>query len=78
MVNFFQANEDQSTFWSIKGTMVMKPKNKVSGIMVSGFIDERNGYLCLTQEYSQAQETDLSIQMEARCLFEYGEAKPAN
>jgi len=31
----FQANEDRSTFWGIKGTVVMKPKNKGSGIMVS-------------------------------------------
>ena len=37
----FQANEDQSTFWGIKGTVVMKPKNKGSGIMVSDFIDEK-------------------------------------
>ena len=72
----FQANEDQSTFWGIKGTVVMNPKNKGSGIMVSDFIDERNGYLCLTQEeYVRARQSDPSIQMEARCLFECGEAK---
>ena len=39
----FQANDDQSTFWGTKGTMVMKPKNKGSGIMVSDFIDEKMG-----------------------------------
>jgi len=51
----------------------MKPKIKGSGIMVS---DLKNGYLCLTQEeYIRARQTDKSIQMEARCLFEYGEAK---
>ena len=72
----FQANEDQSTFWGSKGTVVMKPKNKGAGIMVSDFIDERNGYLCLTQEeYVRAREADSTIQMQARCLFEYGEAK---
>lgn len=72
----FQANDDQSSFWGVKGTAVMKPKNKGSGIMVSDFIDEKNGYLCLTQEeYIRARQTDKSIQMKARCLFEYGEAK---
>ena len=39
----FQVNEDQSTFWGVKGTVVMKPKNKGSGIMVSDFIDEKMG-----------------------------------
>ena len=72
----FQANEDQSTFWGTKGTTVMKPKSKGSGIMVSDFIDEINGYLCLTQEeYRRAREVDPTMQMEARTLFEYGEAK---
>ena len=46
----FQANDDQSTFWRIEDTVVMKPKSKGCGIMVSDFIDEKNGYLCLTQE----------------------------
>ena len=72
----FQSNEDQSTFWGCKGTVVIKPKSKGTGIMVSDFIDERNGYLCLTQEeYTRAREADSSVCMEARCLFEYGEAK---
>jgi len=54
----------------------MKPKNKGSGIMVSDFIDEKNGYLCLTQEeYVRARQFDPTIQMQARCLFEYGEAR---
>ena len=72
----FQSNEDQSTFWGTKGAVVIKPKSKGAGIMVSDFIDERNGYLCLTQEeYTKAREADSSVRMEARCLFEYGEAK---
>lgn len=31
----FQANEDQPTLWAEKGTTVMRPKFKGSGIMVS-------------------------------------------
>lgn len=54
----------------------MKPKSKGSVIMVSDFIDEINGYLCLTQEeYIKAQEVDKAIQTEARSLLEYGEAR---
>ncbi len=34
----------QPTFWGTKGTHVIKLKSKGAGIMVSDFIDERNGY----------------------------------
>ena len=44
----FQANEDQPTLWTAKGTSVMRPKSNGSGIMVSDFIDEKNGYSKLT------------------------------
>lgn len=44
----FQAKEDQPTLWTAKGTSVMRPKSKGSGIMVSDFTDEKNGYLKLT------------------------------
>lgn len=37
----FQANKDQSTFWGVKGTVIMKPKHKGSGIMVSDITDEK-------------------------------------
>lgn len=38
----FQANDDQPTLWAEKGTTVIRPKSKGSGIMVSDFVD---GYL---------------------------------
>ena len=41
----FQSNEYQPMLWAEKGTNVMRLKSKGSGIMVSDFIDERNGYL---------------------------------
>ena len=44
----FQSSEDQPTLWAEKGTTVMRPKSKGSGIMISDFIDERNCYLQLT------------------------------
>jgi len=37
----FQGNDDQPTFWGTKGTAVMRPKSKGSGIMLSDFIDEK-------------------------------------
>ena len=37
----FQANEDQPTLWAPKGTKVIQPKSKGSGIMISDFICEQ-------------------------------------
>ena len=72
----FQANDDQPTLWAEKGTSVMRPKSKGSGIMVSDFIDEKNGYLALTQEeYDRAKIEDPKAKMYARQLLEYGESK---
>ena len=71
----FQANDDQRTLWGEKGTTVMRPKSKGSGIMVSDFIDEKNGYLQLTQEEYDKAKNDSTIARFARELFEYGEAK---
>ena len=72
----FQANDDQSTFWGIKGTHVMKPKSKGTGIMVSDFVDEKGGYLALTvDEHQEATVADPTIQLQAREYLEYGAAK---
>ena len=50
---------DQPTLWASKGTNVVRPKSKGSGIMVSDFITERDGYLALsTQEYEAAKQED--------------------
>lgn len=70
----FQSNEDQSLQWGMKGTMVMKPKGKGAGIMVSDFIDEHNGFLSLSDdEYRKAKETNPSVKRYAREFLEYGE-----
>ena len=72
----FQANDDQSTFWGIKGTHVMKPKSKGAGIMVSDFVDEKGGYLALTvDEHQEATVADPTIQLQAREYLEYEAAK---
>lgn len=70
----FQANDDQSTVWGQKGMTVIRPKSKGSGIMVSDFIDEFNGYLSLSKdEHEKAVVNDRNIRMYARQLLEYGE-----
>ena len=72
----FQCNDDQPTFWGTKGTHIIKPKSKGSGIMVSDFIDEHNGYLALTrEEYDHAKVNNPNIRLQAREFLEYGESK---
>ena len=54
----------------------MRPKSRGSGIMVSDFIEERSGYLHLTdEEYERAKLKDPSMRKYARQLLEYGEAR---
>ena len=63
----FQANDDQSTFWGTENMTFLRPKSKGTGIMVSDFIEEHNGYLKLTDdEYAQAHE---SIKATSTCLL---------
>ena len=39
----------------------MKPKSRGAGIMISDYIDEHSGFLCLTdQEYERMKETNPS------------------
>ena len=70
------ADGHQTTLWAAKGTTILRPKSKGSGIMVSDFVSERDGYLALTEnEYQRAKRVDPSIRMYARQLLEYGAAK---
>ena len=72
----FNANDDQTTQWGVKGEGMLRPKSKGSGIMVSDFIDERNGFLALTdEEYEEANKHDITITQRARETLEYGESR---
>ena len=74
--SIFCSNEDQTTQWGMKGDHFVRPKGKGSGLMVSNFITEKDGYLRLTDyEYSNASRTMPSIKKEARIILEYGENK---
>lgn len=46
--SIFHSNEDQGWQWAEKGKVVIKPKGKGRGLMVSDFIDEYSGFLRLT------------------------------
>lgn len=53
---------------------MLRPKSKGAGIMVSDFLNERHGYLALTdEEHSEAIKVDPSIKKQPRLLLEYGE-----
>ena len=59
--------------WGEQGQCVLKPKSHGSGIMVSDFIDEHNGYLRLTdEEFIQAVDKVDGLQKEAHAFLEYG------
>ena len=65
--SIFTVNDDQKTQWGTKDMLVIKPKGKGSGIMVSDFVDEHNGYLCFVDCDGRKHE--------ARVLMEYGANK---
>ena len=46
-------NKDQPTQWGMKGEKMLKLKSKGSGIMVSDFIDEHNGFLALIRNMTE-------------------------
>ena len=72
----FNANDDQTLQWGVKGEGMLRPKSKGSGIMVSDLVDERNGYLALTdEEYAEACKKDITIPQQARQTLEYGESQ---
>ena len=75
--SIFSANEDQGSQWGEKDNFAIKPKSKGSGIMISDFIDEVNGYLRLSDtEYSLAKiKYGNNIKKEAQEYLEYGESR---
>jgi hypothetical protein len=59
--------------WGEEEHPALLPTTKGSGIMVSDFIDEYDGYLRLTDEqYRQARRVNPQIAQHARIQFEYG------
>ncbi len=76
VVIFHDANDDETLQWGVKGEGMLHPKSKGSGIMVSDFIDERIGFLALTdEEFKEANAKDITIRQRARETLEYGESR---
>ena len=72
----FHANEDQKVQWGEKGTFMIRPKSQGSGIMVSDFVDEKNGYLSLSdEEFVKAKADNPNLKQQAREILEYGESR---
>ena len=70
----FNANDDESLQWGRPESQVIRTKSRGSSIMVSDFITENDGYLCLTpSEYDAMKQSDPSVCMGSRTLLEYGE-----
>ena len=59
-----------------KGEKMVKPKGRGARIMLSYFVEEKGGFLALTEsEYQGAKTTRPSIKPYAREFLEYGENK---
>ena len=72
----FNANDDESLQWGRPESHVIRPKSRGSSIMMSDFIPENGGYLCLTTfDYDAMEQSDPGICMGSRTLLEYGEAR---
>ena len=71
--SIFNTNEGQSWMWATDDTPILQPKTKGSGIMISDYIDQQNGFLRLSdEEFAVAKTVDPNIVQSARALLEYG------
>ena len=71
----YNTTEDTPTLWGEKGKLPIKPKGKGSSIMVSEFIEEKDGYLALSDEQYEFEVTnsDQEIDKSALAILEIGE-----
>lgn len=71
--SIYNSNEGQTWMWGEEERPALLPKTNGSGLMVSDFIDEHDGYLCLSeQQYQHAKAMNPNVQQHARVVFEYG------
>ena len=77
MTKQLSANDDEGLQWGKPDTQIIRPKSRGSGIMVSDFITDKDGYLCLTEEEYTfnwlVKMTPPLYTMAAPTLLEYGE-----
>ena len=71
--SIFTINEGQTWMWATKDAPVIQPNMKGSGIMVSDFVDQHNGYRRLTDtEFAVGKTADPQMVQMVRTLLEYG------
>ena len=70
----YNTTEDTSTMWGEKGKLPIKPKGRGSSIMVSEFIEEKDGYLALSDEQYELEvdNADEDVDKSACVIFEIG------
>ena len=72
----FNANDDEVTMWKDDTMQVIKPKGRGAGLMVSDFIEERDGYLALSDSmHTTLSQGNPTLKQSARVIFEYGKNK---
>ena len=72
----FNANDDQTSMWKDDTMQVIKPKGRGAGLMVSDFIEERDGYLALSDDlHKMMSQTEPTLPQSGREIFEYGKNK---
>ena len=72
----FNANDDQASMWKNETMQVIKPKGRGAGLLVSDFIEERDGYLALTDDmHKLMSQTEPTLPQSGREIFEYGKNK---
>lgn len=49
----FNTNEDEGLQWGTADSQLIRPKSRGSGIMVSDFITENDGFMCLIENEFQ-------------------------
>ena len=71
--SIFSANEGQQWMWASEDMSVLKPKTRRSGIMVSDYINQHNGFLRLgDEEHWNAKAGDPNFPKVAKAQLEHG------
>ena len=64
----YNTTEDTPMLWGEKGKLPIKPKGKGSSIMVLEFIEEKDGYLALSDEQYEFEVTNSGDGVEKSSL----------
>ena len=73
----YNTTEDTSILWGEKGKLPIKPKGRGSSIVVSEFIEEKDGYLALSDEQYKYEVAngDEHVDKSACAILEIGEQR---